>query len=290
MDLPIIDTHQHLWDPARFSYSWMNGLPAIRGRRLIEEYRDATGGMNVVGSVYVDTDVDEADLAEEIKMIFALADDPANRVVGVVAGAHPEHDSFLDHLRPFLAHPKLKGVRRVLHTQPDGMSRSAQFVEQVRSLAEHDLSFDICMLARQLPLAVQLVRACPRVAFILDHCGNPDIRGRAFEAWQKDLSTLAREPNVVCKISGLVTCAEVDELSAATLRPYVEHVLAAFGWERVLWGGDWPVCTLATTLRHWRAISQELFATASREQQERLFFRNAVRVYRLAGALPATSP
>jgi len=290
VNLRVIDTHQHLWDPSRFSYSWMNALPTIRGRRLIEEYRAARQGLDVLASVYIDTDVDDRDLAGEAKMIFALADVPTNQIGGIVASVRPEQERFLDHLEPFLLHPKLKGVRRVLHTQPDELSHQPLFIDHVRSLAERNLSFDICVLARQLPRALELVRACPRVSFILDHSGNPAIRQRQIEPWRQDMIALAQEPNVVCKISGLVNGADPARLSADLLRPFVEHVLECFGWDRVVWGSDWPVCTLACPLARWIEITRELLVTATRDQRERLLWRNALQAYRLEGNVsPSTS-
>src|SRR3954468_9710203 len=101
----LIDTHQHLWDSRRFSYSWMESFPSVQGRQLIEEYRTVTQGLEIAGTVYVDTDVDDVDLAAEAAMIFALADIPANCISAIVASVRPEKGKFLEHLRPFLCHP-----------------------------------------------------------------------------------------------------------------------------------------------------------------------------------------
>jgi len=281
MNIPIVDTHQHLWDPNRFSYSWMQALPSIRKRSMIPEYREATHGFDIVRTVYVDTDVDEPDLATEATAIFSLAGDPANRLDGLVMGARLEKPNPLDHLAPWLTHPKLKGIRRVLHTQPDELSQQPQFLANVRSLADLHLSFDLCVLARQLPLALELARQCPAVSFILDHCGVPDIRGGGLDPWRTHLNDLAREPNVSCKISGLVAYADPQSWTIEDLRPYFEHAITAFGWDRVLWGGDWPVCTLTCPLGDWIGAAFKLTSSASPDQRDRLFRRNAERIYRL---------
>ena len=259
----------------------MEDLPVIRQRNLIDEYRIATRGASVLGSVYVDTDVDDRDRQREAQMIFELADTPANNLVGIVASVRPERPGFLEHLRPFFGHPRLKGVRRVLHTQDDSMSESPLFVSQIRELARLGLSFDLCVLAHQLPHALRLVRACPEVRFILDHCGSPEIRQRTMEPWKSSLAALAREPNVDCKLSGLVNCAAPGELSFEILLPFVNHVIECFGWNRVVWGSDWPVCKLACPLDRWCELTDQLLAHATADQRQRVFCLNAVRVYRL---------
>ncbi|HRJ72047.1 MAG TPA: amidohydrolase [Terrimicrobiaceae bacterium] len=286
MKIPVIDTHQHLWDPARFSYSWMEPYPSIRQRAMVEEYRTAAADLDIVQTVYVDTDVDEGDLGSELRAICALADDPANRIAGIVAGARMEREDPFAHFGELAGHPAIKGVRRVLHTQPDDLSRSPAFVANVRSLAERSWSFDLCVLARQLPLALRLVEECPDVAFVLDHCGGPDIAAGERSAWSRGLRDLAQCPHVTCKVSGLVTCAGPEKVSADVLRPWFDEVVACFGWDRMMWGGDWPVCTLAAPLSKWMDLSAALTADATPEQKARFFHGNARRIYRLEAAGP----
>lgn len=280
-DFPVIDTHQHLWDPAAFRYSWMNDFPTIRRRMMIEEYRQALEGANVAQTVYVDTDVDEVDLAAEIEMIFSLAEDPANRIGGIVAGAKLETPDFFTHLEKYTRHPKLKGLRRVLHTQPDELSQTPQFIQNVESLSSRGLSFDLCVLPRQLPLALRLVQKCPAVTFVLDHCGVPDVKGQALDPWREGIRLLAAEPNITCKVSGLVAYADPEKWTVDDFRPFVGHVIECFGWNRVMWGGDWPVCTLTATLRQWLDAALSLTSAATCEQRENFFGGNAVKIYRL---------
>lgn len=281
----LIDTHQHLWDPTRFRSSWMDSLPSIRHRSLIEEYRAATAGYDIAATVYVDTDVDAQDLAAEVTMIFCLADDPANRIAGIVAGAKMETADPLRHLALFFGHPKFKGVRRVLHTQPDALFSDLRFVTNVGQLADRRLSFDLCVAERQLPAALELVQRCPGVSFILDHCGGPNIRARQPESWRQGLRALAAQPNVTCKISGIVASADPDRWVINDLRPYIEHTIETFGWKRIMWGSDWPVCKLSSSLARWidalRAVLDE--SGASPSQQPALFHDNARRIYGLDG-------
>jgi len=281
MKFPIVDTHQHLWDPAQFRYSWMDGFEILKRRCMVEEYQAAADGTNIVETVYVDTDVDESDLGREIAHVFHLAEDPTNRIGGIVPGAKLEKPDFIRPLEKFIGHPKLKGVRRVFHMQPDELMQAPQILASLRSLPQYGLSFDLCVLPRQLPLAAKLVRHCPDVSFILDHCGVPDIKGGALDPWRENLLLLAQEPNVSCKVSGLVAYADPETWTAETLRPYVEHAIACFGWDRVMWGGDWPVCTVATSLRKWRLAALSLTSNATQQQQENFWAGNARRIYRL---------
>jgi predicted TIM-barrel fold metal-dependent hydrolase len=282
----IIDTHQHLFFPKLVGYAWAKDYGLDRAWSLAK-YRTAAERTGIAATVFVEVDADERDRLAETLHVLDLAEDPANGIAGVVAAARPEHDGFRAELDALADRAALKGVRRVLHTQPDGLSRSPRFVENVRALADYGLSFDICALPRQLPMAIELIRACPRTAFILDHLGIPDVAGRALDPWRTLVAELARLPNVACKISGIVAYADRKRWTAEDLRPFVEHAIASFGWDRVLFGSDWPVCTLSATLSGWLDALKTLVAGASDDERQRLFSRNAERVYRLKVASAA---
>jgi predicted TIM-barrel fold metal-dependent hydrolase len=275
----LIDTHQHLWDLTRFPYSWCAGVPALNRSFGPDDYRTAAADTPITRAVFMEGDVDEPHALAEARNIQALSEQwPL--IAGIVASGRPEHDGFRTHLEQLASLSKVRGLRRVLHTQPDSVSQHAKFIENVRQLPEFNLTFDLCVLARQLPLAIALADACPDVTFILDHCGVPDVKGRAFDPWREQLRDLAARPNVSCKISGLVAYAD-PAWTVADLRPWVDHALACFGWDRVVWGGDWPVCTLGASLSRWVAATQELTASATEEQRAKLYHRNAERLYRL---------
>lgn len=275
----LIDTHQHLWDLARFPYSWCAGIPALNRSFGPDDYRDAAAGTPIAKTVFMEGDVDEPHALAEARHIQDLGEQ-CPLVAGIVASGRPEHDGFRAHLEALAQFPKVRGLRRVLHTQPDELSAQPRFIEHLRLLPQFHFTFDLCVLARQLPQAIALADACPAVTFILDHCGVPDVKGRAFDPWREHLRALAARPNVSCKISGLVAYAGPD-WTVADLRPWVDHALACFGWDRVVWGGDWPVCTLGAPLGRWVAATHELTASASYEQRAKLYHRNAERLYRL---------
>ena len=278
--MKIIDTHQHLWDLDLFTYSWIDDIPALRKSFRMEDYLKAGEGLGIEKSVHLEADVDEAYLLDETRHILALAEQD-NPLEGVVACGRPEKPHFADYLDQIAGHPKLKGIRRVLHTQPDGLGQTSLFAENVRLLAAYGLSFDICVLARQLPIAIRLVGDCPKVSFILDHCGVPQVKERVIDPWRQHIRELSKFPNLVCKVSGLVAYADPKKWTAEDLRPYVDHVIECFGWDRVMFGSDWPVCTLSAPLRKWVETLKMLTDNAGKEKQQKLFYENATRVYRL---------
>jgi len=279
--MQIIDTHQHLWDLDKFRYSWTDNQAALKRSFRLDDYLEAIDGIELVGTVHVEADVDEDFMAAETEYVLSLAEDPGTIVAGVVAAVRPEYDDFRERIERFAARPGLRGVRRILHTMPDGLALTTSFVENVRSLAEYGLTFDICMLARQLDQAARLIREVPEVQFVLDHCGNPDLRSGNLDQWRERIEEIASLPNVTCKVSGIVVNTNGPDWTVDDLRPAVEHVIACFGWDRVMFGSDWPVCTLASTCRRWFDALEEIVSQAGPVDSEKLFHDNAVRIYRL---------
>lgn len=276
-----IDTHQHLLYPDRFRYAWTDGLPPLANRPFtLAEYREAAKGTDITGTIFMEVDVPEKDSGAEAKFFCELARDPKNQLLGVIASARPENENFAAYLDS-IRDPKLVGLRRILHVVPDEVSQSSRFRANVASLGAAGLSFDICMLARQLPLAAQLADACPNTRLVLDHCGVPDIAGGGIDTWRANIRELAKRPHLHCKISGIIAYAAADRISADTFRPYVEHVIASFGWDRVVFGGDWPVCNLTGSLVRWCELLDAILAKESESNRAKLFVENARAVYRV---------
>lgn len=278
--MKIIDTHQHLWDLDLFTYSWLDDVPTLRKSFRIDDYLKAGESLDIEKSVHVEADVGDSFMLDETRHILALSEQ-GNPLQGVVACGRPENPHFADYLDKIAGHPKLKGIRRVLHTQPDEVAQSSLFEENVRLLEAYGLSFDICVLARQIPIAIRLVRRCPNVSFVLDHCGVPQVKERVLDPWREQIRELSISPNVVCKVSGLVAYADPQTWTPGDLRPYVDHVIECFGWNRVMFGSDWPVCTLSAPLRKWVQALSLLTSGAGEQNQQNLFYKNAARIYRL---------
>jgi len=279
--MQIVDTHQHLWDPQLCRYSWLKNRPALDRAFHMSDYLEATQGLGVMKSVHLEADVDEAYMLEETKFLFDLAAQAGNPLAGIVASARPEKAGFESHLEKILGHRMLKGIRRILHTESDDLGQGKTFIENVGRLGSYGLSFDICVLARQLPIAINLVSRCPDTSFILDHCGVPQVKEKILDPWRANIAEIAKYPNVVGKISGLVAYADPANWTAEDLRPYIEHVIACFGWDRVMFGSDWPVCTLAASYAQWVEALQSITKAAGAQNQQKLFHDNAIRVYRL---------
>jgi predicted TIM-barrel fold metal-dependent hydrolase len=125
------------------------------------------------------------------------------------------------------------------------------------------------------------VDLAPDVQFVLDHCGVPDIKGNAEHPWREHMAEIARRPNVIGKISGVVAYADAGSWTVESLRPYVEHTIGSFGWDRVVWGSDWPVCTLGGGLATWVAATHALIAGASADERTKLLSDNARRMWKL---------
>jgi predicted TIM-barrel fold metal-dependent hydrolase len=276
----LVDTHQHLWNPRQIPCSWCAGIPALNRSFDLTDYRSASAATGIAKSVFVECDVDDPHQLAEAQLVQSLAEQHP-LIAGMVASGRPEDHGFPAYLEKLVTLTKLRGLRRVLHVVPDAVSRQSLFRENLRRLPVFNLTFDICALARQLSLARELVDACPTVTFILDHCGVPDVKGRAFDPWREEIRALSERPNLNCKISGLVAYADPANWTTADLRPWIEHVIECFGWDRIVWGGDWPVCTLSSTLGRWVAATHELTAAATKEERAKFFHLNAERIYRV---------
>ena len=280
----MIDTHIHLLEPDRFTYEWTKGFPALTGRFDLSDYQKASADTGIQAGVFMEVDCEES--ADEARYFCSLAEQPGCLIQAVVAAARPESPDFERNLEA-MAHPRLTGIRRVLHTQPDELSQSSLFRENVSHLGALGLSFDLCVLQRQLPLALDLVRACPQTTFILDHCGVPEISandapaGAGFLAWEKSIRALAAEPNVNGKISGITAYAPEPLRNAEGLRPYIDTMLEAFGPSRLVWGGDWPVVNLGNGLLAWSNISHELLSRLTPDERTLILSTNAKKIYRI---------
>ncbi len=296
--LPIIDTHQHLWDLNEFTLPWLDGAPTINQSYLQSDYAAATAGLNVVKAVYMEVDVAPAQQVAEARYIIEQCERDDTPTVGAVISGRPASDEFAAYITQFKGSPYIKGVRQVLHgpSTPAGYCLQPTFVQSIQLLGELGMSFDLCLRAGELADAVKLVEQCPGTRFVVDHCGNanPNIiagaaadesaggRPHTRQQWLDDMQALADRPNVICKISGIVASATPGKWNAATLAPTVNHCLNAFGPDRVVFGGDWPVCTLVASYREWVTALREIIAERSEAEQRKLLHDNAERFYGLA--------
>jgi L-fuconolactonase len=284
MNLPfsLVDAHVHFWNPAKLNYPWLAGLPALNRAFLPQDYATAARSANVAKMIFVECGCAPARSVDEVDWISQLAANEP-RLKGIVAQVPVERGSRISAELKALAKNRLvKGVRRNLQAETDPyFCLQPDFLAGVRALAQFHFTFDLCITHRQLPAVTQLAARCPEVGFILDHCGKPAIRDHKLDPWRKHLRELASLPNVTCKISGLVTEADPTQCNAGDLQPYVSHVLECFGFDRVLFGGDWPVCQFATPFENWLASLKAIVAGEPEASLRKLFQTNAERIYRV---------
>jgi len=285
-DHPIVDTHVHLWDPNHFRMPWLDGNDAIAKPFGLSDYREHTAGLNIGAFVYIEVAVaPHYGLLEARWVVDRANEDP--RLQAIVAAAPVE---FGERARAYLdalvaIDPRIKGVRRSPSGDPSdpGYGLNPDFVRGVQLLGEYGLTFDLVLSADRLPMAAELVSRCPGTQFILDHIGGPDIVGKQREPWFGGITQLATLPNIICKVSGVATAADREHWTVADIAPYVEHVLDAFGEDRVAYGSDWPVALLGTPYTRWVEALDEITKSFSPEAKRKLWAGNAKRFYGLAG-------
>lgn len=276
----LIDTHQHLILRKSLGYAWADAIPALAGRDFDRaDYVALTEGQGVIGTVYMESGVDDADYQAEARLIAGMVG--AGGMLGQIASCRPEEDAGFDAWLDECESLHVFGFRRILHVMPDDLSQSETFRRNLRKIGEKGLPFDLCMFARQHDLTLDLLRACEGQVFVLDHCGNPDIAADAFAPWAASLRQIAEFPNVVIKLSGITANARADQVNAKDLQPYVDHVLECFGPDRMLWGGDWPVCDLGSGLPGWISLTHQFLAGLSESECSAIGTGTARRVYRV---------
>jgi L-fuconolactonase len=274
-----VDAHAHFWDPARFTYAWLAGAPALGRAFLPADF--AAAAPDVDGLVFVQAECAEHESVAEAEWVGELARGEP-RIHAIVARAALERgDAARAEVERLAALRLVTGVRRNIQGEPRGFASAPDFVRGVRLLAELDLSFDLCVTHDQLAEAAALARACPTVRFVLDHCGKPPVRTGGLDPWRADLARLAELPNTWCKVSGLATEADPARWTAADLSPYVDHVVQCFGPARLMYGGDWPVLTIAGGYAPWRAAVDELFAGATVDERAAVYGGVARAFYRI---------
>ena len=273
-----IDAHHHLWKYNHRDYVWMNGsMDALRRDFLLADAREVMQAAGVDGAVTVQA----RQMLEETEWLLdlAAADGFIRGVVGWVPLVNLDVRGHLERLAP---HAKLKGVRHVLHDEPDDFYMlRADFNRGVGLLKEFDLAYDILIFERHLRQTIELVDRHPNQRFVVDHIAKPRIRERVLSQWREDLHELAERPNVYCKLSGMVTEAAWPSWTSKDLQPFFETALSAFGPNRLMFGSDWPVLTLASDYQTWIDTVLGFIAGLSPAEHTRICAGTAVEVYQL---------
>lgn len=293
----IVDCHQHLWDLSKFRLPWLEGAPKILNQTYhIPEYKTATAGLTM-RSIYMEVHVDPKQLDAEADHVIDLSRSGTAPTIAAVIGSRPESPGFIKYAERFKGSPVVKGVRRVLHEDdtPPGFCLSEQFVKSVQRLGELGLSFDLCLRPTDLADGLALSEKCPDTRFILDHCGNCDLKAfrpkldtgkpaaHTADDFKKIIERLAKRPNMICKISGIIAQLPAGG-DADDLAPVINACLDAFGPDRVIFGSDWPVCLLGRPLLTWVDFLKQIIATRPAADQAKLWSGNATKFYGLKPA------
>lgn len=286
IQFPIVDTHVHLWDTNRLHYPWLAEIPQLNKPYLLEDYNRATGPVQVEKMVFLQCEVDTTQFMQEAEWVTQLAEEQDARIQGIVPWAPLETgDAARADLEKLSDNPLIKGVRRIIQFEPDiEFCLRPAFVKGVQALSDYNLSFDICIAHHHMANTIKMVAQCPDVRFILDHIGKPNIKDQIFEPWKTELKQLSEFPNVWCKISGLVTEADHQKWTREDLTLYIEQVIACFGFDRVIYGGDWPVATQATKYPRWVKTLAQVVQDCSESERRKLFHDNAIAFYQLPRA------
>ncbi len=277
--MTIVDAHCHLWDPVRIRYRLLDGsgrlAPLVRPV-LGAEFAAVARANGVGAAVIVEAASAGADPRTETAFLLGQAEGSAisTRIVAYAPVESPEIEAWLDALDP-----RVTGVRRTFESVPDGFVLSDAVVAGVQAVGRRGLPFDLVLFADRLGEAVELVRRLREVTFVLDHLGKPAITPAVPARWCDEIAAMASLPNVVAKVSGLITEANGDW--DTDLRPYVQHAVACFGWQRLLFGSDWPICELAGGYERWLAFCKSIASAGNAEERAAFFAGNARRIYGL---------
>lgn len=279
----IVDSHHHLWDPARREYPWLAGevLAPIRKRYDADDLRARALSVGVSRTVLVQTVPDVSETVE----FLGIADDNRDLIGGVVGWVDLVAPNVLEEvarLRSVRGGDLLVGIRHQAQDEADpGWLARDEVVAGVRAVTSAGLVYDLLVFPEQLGAAVSLVEAVPEGSFVLDHAGKPPIARGEVEPWAGLVGRLAGLPNVACKLSGLVTEADWEDWSVGGIRPFADVVLAGFGAERVMFGSDWPVCELVTGYEGVFGLAGELCGGLSDDDRDAVFGGTAESWYGL---------
>jgi len=278
-----IDSHHHIWDLSVRDQEWITGdaMQPIHRNFSIADLEDASTSSRIDKSILVQTVTDYAETPE----LLAIAQ--SEQLVGAVVGwLKIDAPSAIEHLHKYLDLPGaeyLKGIRDIAQDHPDSnYLAKPETISNVRKLGELGITYDLLTKIPELPAAIKLVRACPDVQFVMDHISKPRIAKQEVEPWKTLISELATFPNVLCKVSGLVTEANWNEWQVKDFKPYVDHVIEIFTPQRLMFGSDWPVANLGGTYAEIVELAEALTSGFSQSEGDYFWHKTAASAYGMA--------
>ena len=273
----LVDSHQHFWQVGRFDYPWMSSDLGVLYRDYLPPELDPILKTNGVEKTVL---VQASNSVEESRWLLNLADQYPF-IAGVVGWVDLTSDQVMAQL-DLLAHPKFKGVRHLIESEPaDDWLSQPVVLRGLQALAERQLTYDLLVHTRHLSSVHTVAENCKTLRLVIDHMAKPPIARAEFDEWAKRLKPLASFPNMYCKLSGLVTEANWNTWTTDDLRPYIDWALESFGPDRVMFGSDYPVCLLAASYERVLDSFQEALKDLKETERMKIFCDNAVGFYRL---------
>jgi L-fuconolactonase len=279
---PVIDTHLHIWDTNKFRYPWLDDILQLNRPYLLEEYYKAAESFNIEQMVFVQCETEFSQYKQEADWVTELAKND-KRITGIAPWAPLEKgENARAEIEALAANPLVKGIRRIIQFEEDPeFCLRPDFVKGVQMLADYSLHFEITIAHQQFSNTIKMVEQCPQVRFMLDHIGKPNIKNQQLDPWRSDIKKLSEFSNVYCKISHITTVADHQNWKVEDLRPFVDHVIQCFGFERLCFAGDWPVVELTSTYQTWVETFINLLSGTSETEKNIVFYENAKEFYRL---------
>jgi len=274
----IVDSHQHFWEVGRFDYPWMSPDVEVLCRDYLPPALASVLNRNGVDKTIV---VQASNSLEETRWLLNLAEHHAF-IGGVVGWVDLRSADIARQLDEFAAHPKFKGVRHLVESEPaDDWLTQQNTLNGLLQLSSRGLSYDLLVHTRHLEHVKTVADECPELHLVIDHLAKPPIARREIDEWAGEIKEIASRPNVWCKLSGLVTEADWANWCVEDLQPYVEKVLEYFGPARLMFGSDWPVCLLAASYDRVRESFELLLAGLDDKDRKRIFSESAIEFYRI---------
>jgi L-fuconolactonase len=273
--MTTIDAHQHFWQYHPQRHGWIDdGMAMIRKDFLPDILQLLLAENAVDGCVAVQADQTVA----ETDYLLSLANEN-DFIKAVVGWIDLRADDVGEKLVQYKQYPLLKGFRHILQGLPSGYMLQPAFLNGIQQLGKLGFTYDILIYPNQLLEAAELVRQHPNQLFVIDHLAKPYIKLGLVDEWKKDMQAIAQFDNVYCKISGMVTEADVENWNPKDFLPYLDAVTNAFGTNRIMFGSDWPVCLVAASYKAVLGIVKDYYASFSPTEQESIFGLNAMQFY-----------
>ncbi|MEO5806329.1 amidohydrolase family protein [Devosia sp.] len=288
-DFPIVDTHLHVWDHSRLTYSDFQGHPLFGRDYHVEDYAHDLDGVEVEAMVFVECYADFTPTSGQYIEEIEFVEDEARRDKRLKAIVPMAPLEWGQRVEPMLAqmatHSAVRGIRRIVEfdADPRALTLSEDFIAGVNLLEKFGMHFEINVNFTQMDIVREFVRHIPNVKLILDHCGKPGIKSGAIAQYRDDIADLAKHPNLWIKLSDLPVEADKQHWTEADLRPFIAATIDTFGVDRVIYGGDYPVCLQATSLQRWVEVLDRAFADLglSVVDTRKIYRDNANAFYRL---------